>query len=40
MPPWGEVLGAGGVESMLTYVFSLQGRVLPAGDVHAGAAKF
>jgi cytochrome c oxidase cbb3-type subunit III len=40
MPPWGEVLGAGGVEDMLSYVFSLSGRKLAAGDAQAGGAKF
>ena len=40
MPPWGEVLGARGVEDMLSYVFSLSGRKLEAGDPHAGGAKF
>jgi cytochrome c oxidase cbb3-type subunit 3 len=40
MPAWGEVLGPGGVEDMLAYVFSLQGRELSAGNKHAGAAKF
>ena len=40
MPPWGEVLGARGVEDMLSYVFSLSGRKLEAGDPRAGGAKF
>jgi cytochrome c oxidase cbb3-type subunit 3 len=40
MPPWGEALGAGGVENVLAHVLSLQGRKLEAGDVKAGAAKF
>jgi cytochrome c oxidase cbb3-type subunit 3 len=40
MPAWGPVLGACGVENVLDYVFSLQGRVLTAGDARAGAAKF
>jgi cytochrome c oxidase cbb3-type subunit 3 len=40
MPPWGEALGARGVENVLAYVLSLQGRKLEAGDVKAGAAKF
>jgi cytochrome c oxidase cbb3-type subunit III len=40
MPPWGAVLGARGVEDVLAYVFSLQGRSLAAGDVRAGAARF
>ena len=40
MPPWGAVLGARGVEDMLSYVLSLTGRKLEAGDARAGAAKF
>jgi len=40
MPAWGEVLGARGVEDVLDYVFSLQGRVLTAGDAKAGGVKF
>ena len=40
MPPWGEVLGARGVEDMLSYVLSLGGRKLEAGDPRAGGAKF
>jgi cytochrome c oxidase cbb3-type subunit 3 len=40
MPAWGEVLGSTGVENVLGYVYSLQGRKLEAGDVRAGAAKF
>jgi cytochrome c oxidase cbb3-type subunit 3 len=40
MPPWGEVLGARGVEDVMDYVFSLQGRVLTAGDIKAGGEKF
>jgi cytochrome c oxidase cbb3-type subunit 3 len=40
MPAWGEVLGSRGVEDMLSYVYSLQGRELAAGDKHAGAKKF
>lgn len=40
MPPWGEVLGARGVEDMLSYVMSLSGRKLEAGDPRAGGAKF
>jgi cytochrome c oxidase cbb3-type subunit 3 len=39
MPAWGGVLGAGGVEDMLSYVFSLQGRKL-SGDAQAGGARF
>ena len=40
MPAWGELLGTGGVEDMLSYVFSLQGRELSAGNKHAGGARF
>jgi cytochrome c oxidase cbb3-type subunit 3 len=40
MPAWGEVLGSSGVENVLDYVFSLQGRTLTAGDAHAGGVKF
>ena len=40
MPPWGEVLGPRGVEDMLSYVLSLSGRKLEAGDPRAGGAKF
>jgi cytochrome c oxidase cbb3-type subunit III len=40
MPAWGEVLGSRGVEDMLAYLYSLQGRELAAGDKHAGATKF
>ena len=40
MPPWGEVLGARGVEDMLSYVMTLSGRKLEAGDARAGAAKY
>ena len=40
MPPWGEALGPRGVENVLAYVLSLQGRKLEVGDVRAGALKF
>jgi cytochrome c oxidase cbb3-type subunit 3 len=40
MPPWGETLGSRGVENVLAYVVSLQGRKLEVGDVKAGALKF
>jgi len=40
MPAWGPALGTQGVENVLDYVFSLQGRKLEAGDVDAGKAKF
>ena len=39
MPGWGEALGARGVEDMLAYLYSLQGRDL-AGDKRAGAVKY
>jgi cytochrome c oxidase cbb3-type subunit 3 len=40
MPAWGAVLGPQGVEDMLNYVFSLQGRKLTAGNASAGAAQY
>jgi cytochrome c oxidase cbb3-type subunit 3 len=40
MPAWGPTLGTRGVEDMLAYVFSLQGRKLAAGDPNAGAKKY
>jgi cytochrome c oxidase cbb3-type subunit III len=40
MPPWGEILGARGVENVLAYVLGFQGRKLEVGDVRAGAQKF
>jgi cytochrome c oxidase cbb3-type subunit III len=40
MPPWGDALGTRGVEDVLEYVFSLQGRVLTAADAKAGGVKF
>jgi cytochrome c oxidase cbb3-type subunit 3 len=40
MPPWGEALGARGVEDVLHHVFSLQGRTLPTGDEREGSARF
>ena len=40
MPGWGDALGARGVEDMLAYLYSLQGRDLAAGDKHAGATKY
>ena len=40
MPACGPVLGTQGVENVLDYVFSLQGRKLESGDVDAGKAKF
>ncbi|HEY6123489.1 MAG TPA: cytochrome-c oxidase, cbb3-type subunit III [Steroidobacteraceae bacterium] len=40
MPPWGDALGVGGVEDMLAYVYSLQGRELPTGNRLAGQRKF
>ena len=40
MPPWGQALGAQGVENVLAYVYSLQGKTLPAGSVAAGKETF
>ena len=40
MPAWKQALGDGGVEEVLGYVLSLQGRALPAGDAKAGGEKF
>jgi cytochrome c oxidase cbb3-type subunit III len=40
MPPWEAALGESGVEDMLSYVFSLQGRTLSAGNTRAGGEKF
>lgn len=40
MPAWGEALGTRGVENVLDYVFSLQGRKLEAGDVAAGKVTY
>jgi cytochrome c oxidase cbb3-type subunit III len=40
MPPWGDALGARGVEDVLNHVFSLQGRKLPTGDARAGGVKY
>jgi cytochrome c oxidase cbb3-type subunit 3 len=40
MPPWGEALGARGVEDMLGYVLGLSGRKLESGDAQAGAKKY
>jgi cytochrome c oxidase cbb3-type subunit III len=40
MPAWGPVLGTQGVEDVLDYVFSLQGRKLEAGNVATGKVKF
>jgi cytochrome c oxidase cbb3-type subunit 3 len=40
MPAWGPVLGKQGVEDVLAYVFSLQGRALAAGDVRVGRQKY
>ena len=40
MPAWKPVLGDDGVEDMLTYVMSLSGRKLPAGNAAAGKQKF
>ncbi|MEJ0085161.1 MAG: cytochrome-c oxidase, cbb3-type subunit III [Pseudomonadota bacterium] len=40
MPAWGDALGSSGVENVLDYVFSLQGRKLEAGDLAAGKTIF
>jgi cytochrome c oxidase cbb3-type subunit 3 len=40
MPAWGELLGSRGVEDMLSYLYSLQGRELAAGDRRSGGAKY
>jgi len=40
MPSWGGALGSRGVEDVLDYVFSLQGRKLEAGNVAAGKATY
>jgi cytochrome c oxidase cbb3-type subunit 3 len=40
MPAWGEALGSRGVEDMIAYLYSLQGRDVAAGDKHAGRQKF
>jgi cytochrome c oxidase cbb3-type subunit III len=40
MVPWGEALGAAGVEDVTAYVLSLSGRSLPAGNAATGQARF
>jgi cytochrome c oxidase cbb3-type subunit III len=40
MPAWKQALGDQGVEEVLGYVFSLQGRKPVAGDAKAGGEKF
>jgi cytochrome c oxidase cbb3-type subunit 3 len=40
MPAWGDALGDRGVDDVLAYLFSLQGRELAAGDKVAGQQKF
>jgi len=40
MPGWLPVLGEDGVENVLTYVMSLSGRTLPAGNAALGKQKF
>jgi cytochrome c oxidase cbb3-type subunit 3 len=40
MPPWGEALGARGVDDVLDYILSLQGRKPGAGGVAAGKTTF
>ncbi|MBS1200032.1 MAG: cytochrome [Proteobacteria bacterium] len=40
MPPWGEALGAQGVEEVVAYVLSLSGLQAPADLAAAGRPKF
>jgi len=40
MPPWGDALGAQGVEDVIAYVLSLSGEKIPAGLANAGAERF
>jgi cytochrome c oxidase cbb3-type subunit 3 len=40
MPPWGEALGAQGVEEVIAYVLSLSGESVPPQFASAGAEKF
>ncbi len=40
MPPWGDALGAQGVENVLAYVFKLSGRSIAVGDLRDGQQKF
>jgi cytochrome c oxidase cbb3-type subunit 3 len=40
MPPWGGPLGDEGVNDVLSYVLSLQGRKAGIGNTHAGSEKF
>lgn len=40
MPPWGEALGASGVEEVIAYTLSLTRSDLPADMVAAGKARF
>ena len=40
MPPWGEALGEQGVDNVVAYLFSLQGKQLSAGNAAAGKATF
>lgn len=40
MMPWGQVLGAQGVEDVLAYVLSLSGRRISSGNAAVGERKF
>jgi cytochrome c oxidase cbb3-type subunit III len=40
MPAWGGVLGPNGVDDVLAYVLSLQGREVDVGDIAAGKGRF
>ncbi|MFO1427791.1 MAG: cytochrome-c oxidase, cbb3-type subunit III [Steroidobacteraceae bacterium] len=40
MTPWGEVLGAKGVDDVVAYVLTLSGRTSPTGDAAAGRTQF
>lgn len=40
MPAWGDALGSRGVEDMLSYLYSLRGQKLAAGNPAVGGKKF
>jgi cytochrome c oxidase cbb3-type subunit III len=40
MTPWGDVLGATGVEDVLAYTLGLSGRSIPTGNVARGARRY
>jgi cytochrome c oxidase cbb3-type subunit 3 len=40
MAPWGEVIGAKGVDDAVAYVLTLSGRIAPKGDAAAGRTQF